>query len=149
MKKITMLVIFILFGLSIAWADDAVKSACPDGVKPNASLEKTTIKRHYSDKNSYEEEYQIQVMNERGKCFKFNVARFEYLVDNNHAIYSMHIDGYDTASRLFLFDFGNSTVKQTRIVGIIKTTGEYFNYKDSRNVPQTMPRVIVVKENKI
>jgi hypothetical protein len=146
--KIILVIISILLSFSIAWADDAIKISCPSGVNPNKALQKTTIIKHQIDKNSYEENSQSKIINEKGKCFKFNSAKFEYLVDKKHAIYSMFIDeSYDSAHRLFLFDFENSEVKWTKIGGIIKTTGEYFNYKDRKNVPRTMPRMIVVKEN--
>ena len=155
MKKIVILTIFILCGLSIAWADDAIKKACPDGVKPNKALQKHTLVKHKKwkdrDNNPYglvseETVYKTEIINENGKCYKFSGAKFEFLVDNNHAIYSMFIDeSYSSEHRLFLFDFGNSNVTLKRISGIIKTTGEYFDYKDRRNIPRTMPKVIVIK----
>ncbi|MGD0280673.1 MAG: hypothetical protein ABSC11_15405 [Smithella sp.] len=157
MKKIILLISFIFFTSSIAWTDDSIKIACPNGINPNKSLLKTTIIKHKSEKDSYDPsivyentDYRSKIINENGKCFHFSEARFEYLVDNKHAIYSMFIDeNYDGAYRLFLFDFGTSTPKWTKIGGIIKTTGEYYHYKDNKNVPRIMPRVIVVKGSKI
>jgi hypothetical protein len=148
MKNIILLIFFTFLLTSISWADD-IKMSCPGGVNPNAALEKTTIKKRQIEKDLYEEEYHIKVLNEKDRCFHVPYAKFEYLIDKNHAIYSMRIDGYDTASRLFLFDYGKSEAKWTKMSGIIKTTGEYFNYKDGKNVPRVMPRVIVIKENKI
>lgn len=149
MKKVILLIVLLFVFASISWADDSIKKSCSGGVNNNAALLKTTVIKNKVDKDLEETQYKTEIINQNGKCYKFALAKFQYLIDSSHAIYSMRIDGYDTASRLFLFDFGKSASKWTKISGVIKTTGEYYNYRDNKNVPRTMPKVIVIQENKI
>lgn len=149
-------IINILFVFSIVWADDVIKNACPDGVRPNKALVKSVLVKHVREKNSNvpglvleDKEYKTDLMNEKGKCYKVDNAKFEYLIDERHAIYRVYIES-DVAyitPQLMLFEYINSKVKNRQISGVIKGSGEYFNYKDNQGVPRTMPRMIVVKEN--
>jgi hypothetical protein len=129
---------------------------CPDGVKPNSALVKSLLIKHKQEKNSNipglvseDKEYKSDLVNEKGKCYKVNNAKFEYYLDEKHAVYRVYIES-DVAyitPQLMLFEYINSKVKNRQISGVIKGSGEFFNYKDNQGVPRTMPRMIVVKEN--
>jgi hypothetical protein len=142
MKKI-IVIISILLSLSLAWADDALKISCPGGVKANKFLAK--------NKYINSESYQTILSNEKDKCYVLNFAKFEYFIDNKHAIYKVYIDSDKDyiSPQFFLFDFSTANVRWKQIGGVIKTTGTSFNCKTDRGVPLKIPRVIVVKSYKV
>ena len=146
MKKIVLLILFILITISISWADDSIKIVCPGGVLSTKSLVKKTIKTiHEGIRTS------VNYTTEKDKCYKINDAKFVYLIDKKHVVYSVRIepDAWPYMEpQLFLFEYKDSA-QWRRVSGIIKGKGEMFNYKDYQGISLFMPKVIVVKENKI
>ncbi|ESP62841.1 hypothetical protein SMITH_222 [Smithella sp. ME-1] len=148
MKK-TIIIVSILFAFSFAWADD-IKNQCPGGVKSNESIVKSVLIKN----NSEETQSKSTVINIEGKCYEVIFARFEYLVDKNHAIYKVNVNSNNPDipiinPKLFYFDFGKADVKWEQIGGVIKTTGKYFNCKSDRGIPLKIPVAIVIKSHQV
>lgn len=138
---------------SFALADDTLINDCPCGILPIASIVETTILKHDKNKEkdgilSESTEYKNTLLNEPGKCYKVGSTRFVYLVDEKNAIYRVVIpsDKLYISPKLLLFNFAKSKFTKRTFRGIIKTSGEYYHYKDHEGIPRKMPKVIVVKE---
>jgi hypothetical protein len=145
----------VLFFSPFIRADDISINDCPCGILPIKSIVKTTILKHEKSKDSEgisseSKEYRNTLMNDPGKCYKVGSTKFVYLVDDKNAIYSVFIPSnihLYIPPQLLLLNFAGSKWKKRAFKGIIKTSGEYFYYKDHEGIPRKIPKVTVVKEN--
>ncbi len=143
MKMPLIVFIMLFFSSMIAWSDDSINIACPGGILPNDSLMKVT-RRNVREGIETTINYSV----EKAKCYKVTEAKFVYLIDKKHAVYSIRLN-HDrwpySEPQMFLFVHQDSA-QWRRISGVIKGTGEMVNYKDGEGIPRSMPKMIVVQE---
>lgn len=122
----------------------SVETACPNGTNSQASMVKKVVLKKEKGSDSEYEEFVMETVDMKDKCYNISYGEFIYLVDEAHAVYKVRIDYY--SNPLVYLDFGNNPVKHRQFRGIIKGTGTFTEYKDGQGIPRKMPYMLVIKE---
>lgn len=129
----------------ISFATEPLDQLCPGDIRENDALMKTN-RTNVKEGIKTETHYTV----EKDVCYKVTDAKFVYLVDKNHAVYSIKLN-HDiwpyTKPQLFLFEHQDK-FKWRRICAIVKGTGIMVDYKTGEGFPRKMPLVKVISENK-